>query len=129
MPMYNLLENNENYFMRSGSLWNYYRDEINDDENETNRFRNKLNNNKTIRSKSFEYKTKLIGSMPDNNNIINTEVVVPLKYLSNFWRFLDLLLINSEIELELKWSKNCVITEVSRTFRELVQILIQLSMD
>ena len=129
MPMYNLLENNENYFMRLGSLWNYYRDEINDDENETNRFRNKLNNNKTIRSKSFEYKTKLIGSMPDNNNIINTEVVVPLKYLSNFWRFLDLLLINSEIELELKWSKNCVITEVSRTFRELVQILIQLSMD
>ena len=116
MPMYNLLEYSENYSMALGSLWNYYRDDINDDENETDRLRNRLNSNKTIRSKSFEYKTKLTGSTSDNNYIINAEVV-PLKYLSNFWRSLDLPLINCEIELDLTWSKYCVISQVSKTFR------------
>ena len=53
-------------------------------------------------SKSFEYKTEIIGRTPDDNNMLNAEVVVPLKYLSYFWRFLDLLLINCEIELDLK---------------------------
>ena len=55
MPIYNLLEYSDNYSMTSGSLWNYYRDEINDDANE-NASDNRINNNKTIRSKSFEYK-------------------------------------------------------------------------
>ena len=54
--------------MKSGSFWNYYRDEINDDENENDN-NNRINNNKTITSQSFEYKTQLIGSMPYNNNI------------------------------------------------------------
>ena len=67
--------------MTSGSLWNYFSDEINDDKNENENANNRINNNKTITSKSFECKS--------NNN--NLEVVVPLKYLSNFWRFLDLL--------------------------------------
>ena len=62
MQMYNLLEHSDNYSVTSGSLWNYYRDEVNDDA-----ANNKLNNNKKIRSKSFEYKTKLIGSTPNNN--------------------------------------------------------------
>ena len=66
MPKYDMLEYGENYSMTSGSLSNYYRDEINGDENETNKLRNRINNNKTIRSKSFEFKTKLIGSTPDN---------------------------------------------------------------
>ena len=44
--------------------------------------------------------------MPNNNNILDAEVVVPLKYLSNFWRSLDLPLISYEIELDLSWSKN-----------------------
>ena len=91
---------------------------INDDKNETNRFSNRINNKKTIRTKSFEYKTKLIGNTPDDNDIIDAEVVVPLKYLSNFWRSRDLLLINCEIKLNLKWTKNCEIKEASRTFRE-----------
>ena len=46
--------------------------------------------NKRIASKSFEYKTKSIGNTPDDTNILVTEVVVPLKYLSHFWRYLDL---------------------------------------
>ena len=46
---------------------------------------------------------KIIEETPDNT--LHTEVVVPLKYLSNFWRFLDLSLINCKVELDLSWSK------------------------
>ena len=49
-----------------------------------------FNNNKKITNKSFEYKTKLIGNTPDDNNILDGEFVVPLKKLSNFWGSLDL---------------------------------------
>ena len=80
MPMYNLSEYSDNYSITSGSLWNYYRDEINDDENKNDNNHNKINNNKTITSKSFKYKTKRKGSTPNNNNILHAEVVVPLKH-------------------------------------------------
>ena len=83
--------------------------------NEKDIARNKINNNKPITSKYFEYKTKLIGSTPNNINILDAEVVVLLKYLSNFWRSLDFPLINSEIELHLSWSKKYIISEVSMT--------------
>ena len=92
--------------MRSGSFWNYYRDEVNDDANENNSARIKVNNNKTITSKYFEYKRKFIGKTQNNDNILDAKVVVPLKHLSNFWKSLDLPLINYEIELDLSWSKN-----------------------
>ena len=84
--------------MTSGSLWNYYRDEANDSANEINDNHNMISNNKTARSKSFEYKTKIIRSTP-NNNLLNPEVVGSLKCLSNFWGSLDLLLINCEMNL------------------------------
>ena len=102
--------------MKLGSLWNYYRDEIDYvDDNGSD-------------GKSFEYKTKIIGKTkprpqrpdPDQQGNqdpqspippLNTEVVVPLTYLSNFWRYLDFPLINCEIELELKWTRNCVLIE------------------
>ena len=74
---------------------------MNDDENENDNANNRINNSKTITSKYFEYKTKIIGSTPKNNNILDAEVVVPLKYLTNFWRFLDLLLVNCETEFDL----------------------------
>ena len=78
MPIYSLLENSDKYSMTSGSLWNYYRDKVNDDENENdNADNNRINNNKTITSKSFEYKTKIIGKTPDDNNVLDTESVVP----------------------------------------------------
>ena len=89
MPIYNLLEYIDNYPITSGSLCNYYRDEINDDANENNDDCNKINNNKTIISKSSEYKTKIIARTPFNNNTLKVEVVVPFKYLNNFWRYLD----------------------------------------
>ena len=66
MPMYNLLEYSDNHSMTSGSLWNYCRDEIDDDADENNAAINKINNNKTITSKYFEYKTKLIGTISAN---------------------------------------------------------------
>ena len=76
--------------MTSGSLWNYKRDKINDEANENNTVYNKIKKDKTITSKSFEYKIKIIGRTPADNNTLDSEVVVPLRYLSNFWRSLDL---------------------------------------
>ena len=76
-----------------------------------------INNNKTIESKSFKFKTKIIGSTPNNASRSNAEVVTPLNYLNNFWRSLDLALINCEIGLDLRWARNCILSEISRTFR------------
>ena len=87
--MYNILQHGDNYSVTSGSFWNYYRNEINDDANENNVANNRINNNKTITSKSVEQKTKLVESTPNNNNISDAEVVILLKYLSTFWRSLD----------------------------------------
>ena len=99
-------------------MWNYYKDEVNDPANEKNDANNfRINIRKTTSSKSFEYKTKSIGSTPTNDCRFDAEGFVSLKYLSNFWRSLDLPLINCEIELDLPWSRYCVISEVSRTSR------------
>ena len=57
-------EYSDSYSMTSRSLWNYYRDKIHTDAN------NRVNNNKTVTSKSFEYKIKLRGSNPDDSNIL-----------------------------------------------------------
>ena len=110
MPMYNLLEYSKNYRNTTGSLWNYYRDESS----------NPLSSN----SESFKYKTSITGNTYnvgageagyDANKVgkNETEVVIPLKYLSNFWRTLDIPLINCEIELILTWSKNCVLADMT----------------
>ena len=61
-------------------MWNYHRDEMNYYANENNTVNYKVNNEKTTASKSFEYKIKITGSKPDDNNILDTEVIVPLKY-------------------------------------------------
>ena len=50
----------------------------------------RINNNKTTTSKSLEYKTDIAGRTPVDSSRLDAEVVVPLKYLSNFWRFLNL---------------------------------------
>ena len=89
MPMYSLLEHRDNYSVTSGSLWNYYRDEVNDDENDKDNNDNMINNNKTITSESFKFNTKLKGITSDINNK-NAEVFFLLKYLSNFLRFINI---------------------------------------
>ena len=90
MPLFHLLECSDNYSRTSGSLWNYHRNEINGSANENNGANNyRINNNKTKTNKSFGYTTKTIGRTPNDNNILDEEVILPLKYLSNFWRSLN----------------------------------------
>ena len=84
-----MLEYTQNYSLTSGRLWNYYRDEIIDDENENDNDNNRINNGITITRKSCEYKMKLMRRKPNDNNTLNVDVVAPLKYLSNCWRLLD----------------------------------------
>ena len=80
-----------------------YRDETNSGANN--------NINYSIKdSKSFDYKTSITGKLEGNNTEKEVEIVVPLKYLSNFWRTLNMPLINCEINLILTWSENCVLT-------------------
>ena len=98
MSMYNLLGFSVNYSLTSEGLWNYYRDEINYDANENNAASNRIKNIKTRISQSFEYKTKLIHSTSDDSILI-AEGFVPIRYLNNFRKPLDLLLINCEKNL------------------------------
>ena len=118
MSMYNLLEYSDNFSVTSGSLWNYYRDEVSNYANEFYDNYNIINSNKTTTGTFFKYKTRTIKNTSNSNSRLNAEIVVPLKYLTNFWRSLDLLSINSEMELDLTWTNFCVISEVSRTFRD-----------
>ena len=95
MPMYNLIEHSDNYAKTSGSLWQYYRDERNDN---------------LADSESFKSKIKIAGKTPNNGNEKDVEIIVPLKYLNNFWRTLEMPLLNCEVSLILTWSSTCVIT-------------------
>ena len=62
-------------------------------------------------SESFKFKVKITGKTPNNNNNVkDVEIIVPLKYLSNFWRTLEMPLSNCEVNLILTWSSTCVIT-------------------
>ena len=96
MPMYNLIEYSDNYAKTSRSLWQYFRDEPDDNNIED--------------SKSFKTKMKITGKTPNNNNEKDVEIMVSLKYLSNFWRTLEMPLINCEVNLIFTWSSTCVIT-------------------
>ena len=127
MPMYNLLEYSKNYRKTIDSLCNYYRDELNDDANPNN-----FANNNVVSSNSFQYENKIIGNTynvdstivpagggarvanpnydANNSGKKNVELAIPLKYLGNFWRALNIPLISCEVSLELKWNKTCAIT-------------------
>ena len=73
---------------------NYYRDEVNDDANKNNGDVYRIYNEKTATSKSFEYKTKVIGNTPADISRLDSEGVVPLRCFSNLWRSPDLPLIS-----------------------------------
>ena len=85
--MYNLMEYNNSYSKTSGSLWEYYEDDPNDNMTDC---------------ESFKFKSKL-----ENNNVnagsANVEIAVPLIYLSNFWRTREIPLRNCEFNLMLTW--------------------------
>ena len=82
MPMYHLLEYSKNYSKTSGSLWNYYRDELSDETN----YHNGRNKN-VVNSESFKYKTSIINNR-NKEGPKEVGIAVPLKHLSNFWRTL-----------------------------------------
>ena len=115
MPMCNLLEYSKNYRKTIGSLFNYYRDELGGNDN----------NNNTVNSDTFRYKNKITGNTynidagaqlygVNKNGTQKIELAIPLKYLGNFWRALNIPLLSCEAFLELKWNKNCVITSLER---------------
>ena len=107
--MYNSLEYNKNYRKTTGSLWNYYKDEPNNSTDDDNITHSILN------SESFDYKANFMENGVTNNNSTKNDVkvVVRLKRLSNFWRSLNIPLINCEVELILTWFKNCVLIDKS----------------
>ena len=120
MSMYNLLEYSINYRKTIGSLYNYYRDELSDDADNNN-----FGNIKVVNSNTFNYKNKITGNTynvdagaqgydVNKNGTQEVELAIPLKYLSNFWRALNIPLISCEVSLELKWDKNCVITSLEQ---------------
>ena len=113
MSMYNLLEYSKNYRKTIGSLYNYYRDELSDDADDNN-----FDNVKVVNSNTFKYKNKITGNTynvdagaqdydVNKNGTQEVELAIPLKYLGNFWRALNIPLISREVFLELKWDKNC----------------------
>ena len=109
MPMYNLLEYSDNYADSSGSLYQFKRDEQNmNNEN--------IANVTTADSSSFKYKSSILGDLVAdgaNGALKDAKIVVPLKYLSNFFRSLEMPLINCKIHLELNWTKDCIISSVA----------------
>ena len=102
MHMYNLIEYSDNYSDTSGSLWQFKRDEM-----EGNVGLTVDGNHIPSNPSSFKYKSILIT----NRN--GVKIAVPLKYLTNFWRSLEMPLINYKIELSLSWNPNCILTSLN----------------
>ena len=103
MPMYNLIEYNDNYAKTTGSLWQYCKDiPARNNNNEITEF---TGGNTTD---SFNFKAKITGQTEDDGTK-DVEIIVPLKYLSNFWRTLEMPLINCEANLILTWSSTCIL--------------------
>ena len=104
MPMYNLIEYSDNYQDSSATLYQYKRDEPPEDD--------AIANLTAGNSDSFKYKISLLGNPVVANNIArrSVKVVVPLKYFSNFFRLLEMLLFNCEIKLNLTWKKESVLS-------------------
>ena len=112
MPMYNLIEYSDNYSDTSGSLWQFKRDEV-----PANNADLTIDN-----SQSFKYKAALLGKTADavnntNSSVKNAKIVVPLKYLSNFWRSLEMPLINCKVYLELNWIEDCILSSARTSAR------------
>ena len=108
MPIYNLIEYSDNYQDASATLYRYKRDEL--PEADT------VADLAADNSSSFKYKIKLLGSVTEvagnaaGVRRLNVKVVVPLKYLSNFFRSLEMPLINCKIKLNLTWKKEYVLS-------------------
>ena len=108
MPMYNLIEYSNNYQDSSATLYQYKRDKPPEDDAVADLTANN--------SDSLKYKFKLLGNVTEvagdaaGVRRLNVKVAVPLKYLSSFFRSLEMPLINCKIKLNLKWKKECVLS-------------------
>ena len=100
MPMYNLIEYCDNYSDSSGSLWGFKRDNVVNNANVAN----------DDNPPSFKYKANLIANTEADGTKKGVKIAKPLTYLSNFWRLLEMPLINCKVELSLKWIENSVPT-------------------
>ena len=104
MPMYNLIKYSDNYSDTSGNLWQFKRDEV-----PANNADLTIDN-----SQSFKYKAALVGKTANHNDgkssVKDTKIVAPLKYLGNFWRLLEMSLINFKFHLELNWIKDSILS-------------------
>ena len=110
MRMYNLIEYSNNYSGTSGSLWQFKRDESH--VTDAGIHSDASVNNSTF----FKYKSSFTGNstaVGGNRVFKNVKIPVPLKYLSNSWRSLEMPLINCKIHLELNWSKYCVMSTIA----------------
>ena len=96
--MYNLIEYSDNYSNTSGSFSQHYRDDP---------------NNNIIHSESFKFKINMIGKTPVAGNTKEVKIAVPLKYVSTFWKTLEIPLINCEINVILTWPTDCVISSAA----------------
>ena len=94
MPMYNLVEYRDNYSKPSGSLWQYCKEIL-----VVNYAGNIIDFSNTNTTDSFKFKTKITGQTNNDGEINGIEIMIPLKYLSNFWITLEMPLINCEVEL------------------------------
>ena len=103
MSMYNLIEYIDNYAKATGSFWQYCKDiPARNNNNEITEF---IAGNTTD---SFNFKSKITGQT-ENDGTKDVEIMVSLKYLSNFWRTLEMPLINCEVDIILTWSSICVL--------------------
>ena len=109
--MYNLLEYSDNYQDSTGSLYQFKRDEPPDDNADV------ANN-----TSSLVYKSKLISAT--DNNVNNVKLVVLLKYVSSFFRSLEMPLVNCKIDLELTWHKDCMISSANAAAGQVVSFMI-----
>ena len=108
MPMHNLIEYSDNHSDTSGRLWQSKRDK-------ENMHNGNPANVTTDDSRSFKYKSSFFKPLraADNGVFKDVKIAVPLKYLSNFWRSLEMPLINCKIHLELNWTKDCVMSIIA----------------
>ena len=108
MPMYNLIEYSDNYSVTSGSLWQFKRDEMINNADVTN----------DDNAPSFKYKANPFRNTEKKGTKNGVKIAVPLKYLSNFWRSLEMSLINCKVELSLKLYERSLLTaSTAATFK------------
>ena len=128
--MYNLIEYSKNFRKTSGSLHNYHRGEPKSEVDSNIPYSVK-------NSASYDYIAKIterfanfaVAAAGENDELevaaINTKIIGPLNHLGNFWRELDMPLVNREVELKLKWNTNCVL--VNKATRAAAGAVVQIS--